>query len=253
MQKSYIETSELRTCQCDLSGEWRPSAILETLQETATTHSNMLGVGRADTLRAGLVWVLSRLRVEMKRLPVIGESVSVETWPTPQRHLFFPRASVIRGPQGEEIGAAMSLWVLMDVETRRIAGNADIAARMPDNTDRPMPLGMPATIRMPEGGAERSVIEPQYADLDLNGHVNNTKYLDWCCNALGIDALRRGRLLRFGVSYEAEIRPGSRVETSLARRDGAFTFCGELEGRRSFAVAGELAPRNGCADAGDRS
>lgn len=31
---------------------------------------------------------------------------------------------------------------------------------------------------------------PQYSDFDVNGHVNNTKYLAWLCDALGFDALR---------------------------------------------------------------
>mgnify|MGYP007008392966 CR=1 FL=1 len=33
MVKQYKEETLLRTCNCDFTGQWRPSAILETMQE----------------------------------------------------------------------------------------------------------------------------------------------------------------------------------------------------------------------------
>ena len=55
MLKQYKEETLLRTCHCDFMGQWRPSAILETMQEVAGTHSEMLGVGRNALIEQGLV------------------------------------------------------------------------------------------------------------------------------------------------------------------------------------------------------
>jgi len=241
--ENYIEQMVLRTCHCDMSGEWRPGAVLEAMQETAGAHCSRLGIGRAATDALGVAWVLSRSRIEMRRLPRIGERISIETYPTRPRHMFFPRVNVFRDERGGEIGCAVSLWALLDMATRRMTTQPEVQARIPDNADAPARGGMPATIRALEGEAARQELTPQYLDFDLNNHVNNTKYLDWCCNALGFEVMGRKRLMRFDVNYEAEVRPGERIMTELVLRDDSFSFCGFLEGRRCFAVAGGLAAR----------
>ena len=58
MLKTYKEELILRTCQCDLKGQWRPSAILETMQEVAGTHSELLGAGRNALIQQGVVWIV---------------------------------------------------------------------------------------------------------------------------------------------------------------------------------------------------
>ena len=50
MMKTYEEELILRTCHCDFQGQWRPSAILESMQEAAGAHSHLLGLGRAALL-----------------------------------------------------------------------------------------------------------------------------------------------------------------------------------------------------------
>ena len=67
MEKSYTETFALRTGMCDMAGRWKPAAILEAMQETATTHCNRLGLSRPVTDGLGIVWVLSRSRVALRR------------------------------------------------------------------------------------------------------------------------------------------------------------------------------------------
>ena len=241
MEKKYAETADLRVVHCDMHGDWRPAAILEAMQETAGAHCARLGIGRDVTDALGVAWVLSRARVELARTPRLNEEVTVETWPLPTKHLFYPRANRFLDGEGREIGGATSLWVLMDVKTRRMVASDAVAARLPDNGDMPFGPGMPATVR-PQPGLRRA-LTPAYTDFDVNGHVNNARYMDWCCAALGFDAFEGARLARFDVNYEGEILPGAQVETELALGEGSFTFCGSGGGRRLFAVSGVLAAR----------
>lgn len=91
MQKIYRDELLLRTCHCDMQGRWRPSAILEAMQEAAGTHAELLGCGRNRLLSDNIVWVISRIELHMDRYPSIGERVTVETFPMPCRRCFFPR------------------------------------------------------------------------------------------------------------------------------------------------------------------
>lgn len=65
---------------------------------------------------------------------------------------------------------------------------------------------------------------PQYSDFDVNGHVNNTKYIAWLCDALGFDALRGAYIGDLVAGYEKEIRGHDPLRVTLARNDDAFSF-----------------------------
>ena len=90
---------------------------------------------------------------------------------------------------------------------------------------------------------ETALHQPVYTDLDVNGHVNNTRYMDWCCNALGIDTMKDSCLARFDVNYDVEVRPGQEVRTELRRLGEEFSFSGFEGDTRHFDVGGTLAPR----------
>ena len=112
-----------------------------------------------------------------------------------------------------------------------------------DDSDMQMAAGMPASVRPLEGEVREGEIVPRFTDLDVNMHVNNTKYMDWCCNALDLDIMKDHCIMSFDVNYDAEILPGCRVHTELTMKEDAFAFLGFVEGRRSFGISGKLMHR----------
>lgn len=243
MLKQYKEETLLRTCHCDFMGQWRPSAILETMQEVAGAHSELLGVGRNALIERDLVWILTRVEVVMTRYPSVGDSVAVETFPMPVRRWFFPRYFVFRDARGEELGRAGSLWALLNLSTRHMAPPDGVAKLIPDNSDLLAPLGLPGPVTEVSGPLAVERRMPVYTDLDVNHHVNNTKYMDWCCNALGIDRMRDNALRRFCLNYDAEVLPGQEIRTELRTLGDHFSFCGFHGEQRSFDVGGEMMAR----------
>lgn len=243
MQKTYKEEFLIRTCNCDMTGAWRPSAILEAMQETAGTHSALLGLGRNALLDQGVVWVITRVEVVMDRYPKVGERISVETFPMPTRRWFFPRYYIFRDETGAEIGCAGTLWVLLDIHTRRMARPDAYTALLPDNSDLPAPLGLPATVAEVSGTLTTAEFMPAFTDLDVNRHVNNTKYMDWCVNTLGVETMEANELARFDVNYNMEIRPSQQVRTELRRLGDEFSFSGFVGDERHFDVGGMLRAR----------
>lgn len=241
---TYVETFVLRSSQCDMYGAWKPSAILECMQESAGVHSALFGLDRAAMNGMGIAWVLSRVKVHMDRVPLVGESITVGTYPTPNRHLFFPRTHIFRDEAGSQIGCANSLWVLMEIETRKITRHEEVLARVPNDPSLKSPLGLPATVRAHGCDGVTSPLLPAFTDYDTNHHVNNTKYLDWCLNALGLEVLESRCIADFDVNYDAEILPGTQVETELRLDGDAFTFFGRTGDKQHFAVGGTLCSRS---------
>ena len=242
--KTYTRDLCLETRDCDMMGTWRPGAVLESLQETAGAHSEIIGVGRNALSRSGLAWVLSRLEVQMDRTPRMGEKVRLVTWPAPVRRWFFPRYFVGADEKGREFFRAASLWVLFDLNTRQMSRPDPILALMPDNRDLPAPLGLPGNVaELSEGLLTEDRFFAKYTDLDINQHVNNAHYIDWACNALGIACMRERELAHFEISYNAEIRPDQEIRTELRRMENAFSFSGYHGEKRCFDVGGTLRNR----------
>ncbi len=241
--KTYTETFRLLTRDCDLTAAWRPGAILLAMQEAGAAHSEQIGAGRRALAVQNLAWVLTRIQVEMDRYPKAGETLSLETFPTPVRRWFFPRYFIIRDGKGGDVCRAASLWVLLDLTTRHMVQPGAVAALMPDNSDLPAPLGLPGSVGEISGTLQEERFLPRYTDLDANRHVNNTRYVDWACNALGIDTMAEYELARFTVNYNMEIRPGQEVYTQMRRLDRDFTYSGFVGEERHFDLGGTLRPR----------
>lgn len=246
MMKLYSESLEVRSCNCDMFSFWAPAATLTAMQETAGAHVALLGLDRTVMADMNLGWVVSRLKVEFTRLPRVGETLTIETWPTPNRHLFFPRSHAFRDATGAQIGCANSLWLTLDLTDRRAEKNDFVISRIPDNRDLPSAAGMPATVRPLNSAPVVGSILPGFSDLDSNGHVNNTRYMEWCMNALGLDVLRDRCLTAFDVNFDSEILPGCEIHTELTMDGDRFAFIGFDEtGHRHFGIGGTLSNRNG--------
>ena len=243
LPKTYCEKTLLLSRDCDLGGLWKPSAILTAMQETAGMHSHILGCGRETLVQKGVVWVLTRCEVQMEKEARMGSRLSIETFPMPLRRWFFPRYFVFRDEEGAQVGAAGTLWVLFDLEKRCMVAPGDVAGAIPDNSDLTPPLGVPGPVPRLTGETAASARTPVYSELDVNGHVNNARYADWLCDALGLEIMREYRVKTMRLSYAAEIRPGQAMELRLTRDGLAYHLTGSHEGKTHFEIGGELEKR----------
>ena len=243
MQKIYRDELLLRTCHCDMQGRWRPSAILEAMQEAAGTHAELLGCGRNRLLSDNIVWVISRIELHMDRYPSIGERVAVETFPMPCRRCLFPRYFVFRDAEGNTLGSAGTLWVLLDLTTRRMTAPQSVAERIPNNADLVPPLPLPHTVPRTDGTVETLLRTAAYSDLDVNAHVNNARYADWLSDALGTAVMRQYCLRTLYINYAAEVLPDAEIEMQLIQNGLSYHLTGSRDGRRHFEIGGELMER----------
>ena len=243
MINTYDETFTLRPRDCDLNEQWRPSAILETMQDAAGAHSILLGCGRDELVRKNIVWVISRCELHMDRYPAVGEQITVHTFPTPTRVYFFPRYYVFTDARGEMIGKAGSLWLLLDLTTRRMLPPGDVARLIPENKDLSIPMNLPATVGKLQGEEFVSVYNPVYTDLDVNGHVNNTRYADLLCNALGVETMKEYEPDHIILNYNHEVLPEHTVTLHRILKGNEYRLSGIVNGASAFDIGGTLRKR----------
>jgi len=238
-------TQKIRLSYADINafGRWRPAAILTAMQELATTHGETLGVGRGALFTHGLVWAMARTELRMEAYPTVHEEIILRTWTGKLARFFFPRHFSFSRADGTPLGSATSLWVLVDVNERRMVAPSRLPA-LPPTDDAPPPFPV-SVLPPPPLAAEptRSTRAVVFGDLDLNHHVNNCRYADYLCDLYGFDFHETHVLERFEIRYNQEVTPGHVLTLLLRNEEEQFSLQGTQEGddRLRFIIAGSWA------------
>ncbi len=207
---TWTDTFSVRVFETGANGTLALRSLCDFLQEAAGNHARALGVSVQDLLQRQLTWVLSRLRVQIHRLPANGEQVTVRTWPSGIDRLFALRDFTVRDAQDAILASAVSAWLILDTRSRRpvrIQGIFD----PPDTSAVPRAFAADleklAQCASPES---ESTITVRWSDLDVNQHVNNSRYAEWVVE--GVAARSLGILTSLDMDFLAETQhPGSVV------------------------------------------
>lgn len=209
MEPIYQQDFEIRDICVDRYGRLKPSTILYFAQEIAGQHCNELALGYDTLARQRLFWAVTRHRVQVTRLPQRGETIHIETWPMPTTRVAYPRSMVAYDQAGNECFRSISLWVLMDLDTRNmiLPGKSGIVV---SGTLRGTELALPNGL-VPKAMTNARSREVCFTDLDRNGHMNNTKYLDWIDDLLPSAFHEEHPIKEFTVCYHSEAREGQKL------------------------------------------
>lgn len=194
----------------------RVQCICNYMEEAAGRHAELLGVG-IDRLNAqNLAWVLVKMRLALERRPGPEEPVRIDTWPVAIERLQFRRDFIMYGKNGERLGTAVTQWVVMDLESRKLERFPGYIQEMePENPPLAQESG---DIRIPAAGGDAlagPVFPVRMADIDQNGHVNNGRYVDFALEAADA-AGASGSLRRLDLIFRAEGRRGDVIGSKSA-------------------------------------
>lgn len=218
MEPIYRQTFSVSDIEVDRYGRLKPSAVLYYAQEIAGQHCNALTLDYDTLAKKRLFWAVIRHRVQITRLPMRGETITVETWPMPTTRVAYPRSTVAYDEQGRELFRSISLWVLMDLDTRSmiLPGKSGI---MVQGTLRGTELAAPnSLVPKPLGNSRTRTV--CFTDLDRNGHMNNARYMDWIDDLLPSAFHLVHPVKEFTVCYLSEAREGQELALSWELLDG---------------------------------
>ena len=220
----FQQTIRIRDCDVSFNRKLRPSCLFSLMQEASIDHTEHLGAGRDKTLDRGFLWVLTRQKVLINRLPEYDEQVLFESWPGETMHVLFPRYYRMLDANGQVLLSASALWTLIDAETRSFIFPQKEGIVVPGEiTGNEIPL--PSGIRSLPTQQQRHFSVP-YSHTDINGHMNNIRYIDECENMIPDIASKRP-LKEITVEYAHEILLGEEMVISLGIQDQSFFFSGD--------------------------
>jgi acyl-ACP thioesterase len=183
--------------------------LLNILQDVAWTHADHLGHGYEATMEAGALWILSRQKLVMTAWPNWGAQLLVRTWVRPIKGPLIHRDyEILVGDR--RVGEGVASWLTLDVNTRRPIRPTVVAASLDFRREGALDF-TPEKIAVRQDLAETARFPVRNSDLDVNGHVNNTRYAQWVLDSTPVEAEQDWRIQSYEVNFLAEIQVGDAV------------------------------------------
>ena len=228
----WIERYDVNTIVLDHNKRLSLYGLLNLLQDAAWMHAKSAGWGFEDLIAKGTIWVLARQKLILSDWPKWEETVTLHTWGRPGGGVMALREfEIFIGER--KIGEATTTWLVLDYHTRkpqkldrvsfdllcREEGNLTIAAsRIPIRHDL----------------AEAARFEVRNSDLDVNGHVNNTRYGQWLTDTMSAGDHARYAIGEYEVNFLSETSLGDTIimESEAGSSEGG-SLTRQYQGRRA--------------------
>ena len=225
------DTLTVGTDRAAPNGALRLSDLMRVLQDRTVTLFESVGDGYDAVSERGLAWVVTRYRFEIRRMPRYLETVRIELRCAKPRHGVYPIEYGVIAPDGETIVLAVGHWRLIDTNSRSASG--DDSVHLPVTLERPA-LKTTLNIR-PTGRVSVTRHRADYSRCDMNGHMNNTRYLDLAESLLPCDYQMAHAVTQADVIYRSEIPMDASFDVQLFEDGNTFYFEG-LGPQRLFLI-----------------
>lgn len=227
--------------QADSSGRMRIGDLARQMQVITEQHLRQAaGMGADDLNTEGKSWVVAWTNIQIERLAKEGEAIRMRIWPGKKKNIMYVRKYAFYTMDGEPLMTTASLFLLMDQKTRAMAD-------APEQLKEPEPVaieGEPANPKMKHPFPKeyaccvQRIVRPD--EIDYNGHLNNSHYLDWA-EDIFIASGRSGFAPRtVWVQYSKELKEGQTVALQHEWTEDTFFLRGTVDGEESFLLKMEF-------------
>lgn len=226
---------EINFLQCYPNGYLKYTELCNLFQLTAASHSEVGGISFSDMQEFHQAWVLSKMRVEIKRLPKWKDTVTVKTWIKSLENSRSIRCLELYLGE-EKIVGCETFWAVFNTKTRRPEALALPHEHFEkyehnDSTEKSF-----SRINIQQDFEILCNKTVQLSDLDIVNHANSVKYLEWCLNCVNPKLLLKQELKAFEMNYLKEVSLNETIE--IAKKENIFTI--NKDGKTCFALELEL-------------
>ena len=239
MSKTFSKDYTITCYEADANQLMRPTAMLDLMQEAANINASTLGFGYDEMINSNTAWVLSRTHVKFLNTPKWRDEVNLKTWHKGVSKLFYLRDFILSDNEGNPLVLATTSWLIIDMNTRRLVRNSDLAL----NDTAMDAIAEPADKVVVPVDIEPELVRKHpitWSEIDTNGHVNNVKYVVWAIDAVKPEDIKARPLKELLINYDAEVMPGDVVKISRVRQETEegiiYYITGKVADKQNFCV-----------------
>lgn len=237
---AFIDEFTVSQTHCDASGVMRCDAYFTWFQLAAEKHCKQLGLDYGGIMPKNLAWILLDVRAWWTAGRArLGDQLTLHTHIEPCYYYMFPREYNAYNARGELVVHSDTTWAIINLDTRMLSRSGDImkAHNSDDGDPREWTKCEPPAIIESPAPSEFS-FSPIEGDIDINGHVNNARYIAWLCR----DAGKAGYdITSVNAKYAKEVMLGDKLRSAFHTKDGAFYYTIKHDETMCFCASGTMA------------
>jgi medium-chain acyl-[acyl-carrier-protein] hydrolase len=200
----WKQTCQVRSYEVDSHHRLSVLSIFNFMQEAASRHAEALGVSIQQLLSENYTWLLSRLKIKIASFPVWKDRIQISTWPSGAQRLFALRDFELQDKDDQTIAAAVSAWLVLNVQKRRPVRIAPFVERLkPLEGDHILPDTLDKLPGLEFRTHEKKFVV-RFTDLDINQHVNNASFVEWLVESIPVRVLNTSVLAELEINFLAE-------------------------------------------------
>jgi medium-chain acyl-[acyl-carrier-protein] hydrolase len=207
----WTERFQIRSYDVDATRRASSTSLCRYFLEAAWNHAEALGLGFTHLRTQGKFWVLARFRCEMQQYPAWGDKVTLQTWPRGIKSLFAMREFELQDETGTRIAAGSSAWLVLDSVSKRPQKLHKLLPSLA-TLDGKAALGQDPEKLEDNGTWDNDCpITVRYTDIDVNQHVNSSRYVGWMLDAYPAGFHLQHSLRIMEVNYLSETLEGEQL------------------------------------------
>ncbi|MCH5225773.1 MAG: hypothetical protein J1D77_07210 [Muribaculaceae bacterium] len=228
--KPYLEkTYFLSANECSAEGKLSMTSLTTNIIDIATDHANSLGIGNPAMVEMKAGWILSRITIDLEKLPEINSHYVLKTWIEDFNRHYSARCFSVATSEGEILGYCRTIWLVIDEETHKNLGlsHFNLPSELISGEKAPIETQQkhfPIVENEEEmtSKAIKATHPPyhytfQYCDLDAYRHVNTVRYISLLMNQFTLEDHDTTTVRRLELSFLHEASYG--MKTRLLRSD----------------------------------
>jgi len=226
---------EINFLQCYPNGYLKYTDLCNILQLTAGVHAELGGIAFSDMQAHHQAWVLSRMRVEVTRLPQWKDVVTVKTWINSLENSRSIRCLEMYVGK-EKIVGCETFWAVFNTQTRRpenLALAHEHFEKFPNDKATEVQFSKINTVIEKSFVAEKTVL---LSDLDIVNHANSVKYLEWCLDYIEPKLMMEQTIESFEMNYLKEVALNEMVLIEKSSSDNPITLTVNANDKVCFAL-----------------
>lgn len=224
--KKFSEQHRVVYYETNVTKQINIGHMVDLLILTSENQSDQLGLTTEVVNSYGCGWVITQHLIDITHLPQNDEVVTLSTQAQSYNPYFCYRDFWIHDQTGQELVHMHSVFVLMDLKTRKIIRMIPelITPYEALESKKIERLAAPQPLTLVNGQKQYNV---RFMDIDSNHHVNNVHYFDWMLDCLDAAFLSQHELVKMNIQYKQEVRYGQKVTSQVYFKDD-LTTCHQI-------------------------
>lgn len=240
--------------EVDFLGRFRPNELMNYLADFARRHADQSGYGYHEMKRQNLFWAVHRFVIDMPQIPKLEQEFSCTTAAWFRKGLRADRQFELTDADNCLV-RAYTRWILMDWNTRKpvpiqryfpeqgepLFDPHDLSVLLPEASEISHAGTRTYAENEQDRGKARVLPETRrftvsYSDIDVHQHCNNSRYMSWCLDMIGVNQMKQSFPRRLDIRFLREAFAGDEIEIVRERRTWGEVFFGTATDERVFEL-----------------